>query len=263
MKIIWLLVFAIFSINAATAKTSQEVWKELCDTRSTESGSYQYVDNNPELPNVLIYGDSISVHYTPYVRKDLEGQANVYRLYCNGTTSGSFIGKMTRMNDAMRDEALENPWDFQWDVIHFNVGLHDIKYMNKNHKLDVATGEKMTTPERYEQNLRSIIEYLKETAPNATLIFATTTPVPENTQGRVLGEEIGYNEIALKVMKDYPDVIINDLYAFTVPHQQEWWVKPDDVHYNEKGREAQGQEVADFISKALAQRKADAVSPKN
>jgi hypothetical protein len=215
--------------------------------------AFSFVENNPALPNVLIYGDSISVEYTSTVRDDLKDKANVYRIHCNGGSSGSFIPNMTKMDEAMRNKQLEGCWSFQWDVIHFNVGLHDLKYIY-NGQLDKTNGTRVCTVENYEKNLRAIIAYLKKTSPGATLIFATTTPVPEGEPGRVAGDSVIYNEAALRVMKDYPEIIVNDLYSFTNPHRLQWWTKPGNVHYKPEGAKAQGDEVSGVILKALKSR---------
>lgn len=214
------------------------------------SPEFAFVENNPALPNVLIYGDSISIGYTQRLRKKLEGKANVYRLYCNGGDSDSVIGKMTRMHDAMRDGELDKPWTFQWDVIQFNVGLHDLKYLSQA-KLDKENGKQVSSVGTYQKNLGEIIAYLKQLAPDAKLIFATTTPVPEGEPGRIAGDARKYNAAALDVLLKHPEISITDLFAFTEPHHADWWIKPGNVHYNPAGRNAQGDEVARVILEAL------------
>jgi len=177
----------------------------------------------------------------------------VYRLYCNGGDSSSVITKMKTMHDTMRNPRLAGHWDFDWDVIHFNVGLHDLKYMNGK-KLDRVNGRQVTSTADYEKNLRAIIAYLKELAPQAKLIFVTTTPVPEGEAGRIAGDAAKYNQVALKVLKDYPEIGVNDLYAFTKPHHKEWWTKPGNVHFNTEGATAQGKESARVIEQELQKR---------
>ena len=76
------------------------------------------VEDVAGLPRVLLIGDSISIGYTVPAREALRGKANVHRplTNCGPTTRG-----------------LENlsQWlgDADWDVIHFNWGLHDLKYL--------------------------------------------------------------------------------------------------------------------------------------
>ena len=85
----------------------------------------------------------------------------------------------------------------------------------------------------------------------AKLIFATTTPVPEDEPGRHAGDAAKYNKVALQVMKKHPQILVNDLYAFTKPNHSQWWTKPGNVHYNDTGKNAQGDEVAGVISREL------------
>jgi acyl-CoA thioesterase-1 len=79
------------------------------------------VEDVAGLPRVLLIGDSISMDYTVDVREMLKGTANVHRIPINGgpTTNG-----------------LKNikAWlgDSKWDVIHFNWGLHDLKYVQED-----------------------------------------------------------------------------------------------------------------------------------
>lgn len=231
----------------ATAKDS---WEKLVGKRQAERPEYAYLTNAPSLPNVLIYGDSISIHYTQRVREKLQGKANVYRVFSNGQHSGAFVEKMTLMHDTMRDDQLVDPWTFDWDVIHFNVGLHDLKYLTGK-KLDKENGKQVTSIEKYKKNLEEIVAYLNQLAPNTKLIFATTTPVPENANGRFAGDAQKYNAAAMKVLSKVPSITINDLFTFTKPNQSKWWSKPGDVHFNAVGREAQADEVSRFILDAL------------
>lgn len=252
MKTITLLITLIATLAGpmCMAKTAEEAWNSLMPERQQKQEAYAYVENDPDLPNVLIYGDSISIAYTPRVRQQLQGKANVYRLHTNGGDSGSFIEKMNLMHKTMRDKSLQNHWDFDWDVILFNVGLHDLKYVVDN-KLDKVNGRQVNSTETYNNNIFAIIAYLKRLAPNAQLIFTTTTPVPEDEPGRNAGDAAKYNQVALQVVKQFPDILVNDLYQFTKPNHQQWWTKPGNVHYNDEGKTAQGDEVARVILKAL------------
>lgn len=243
------------SVNSDVSTTSQsksasEAWAKLAG-KSANRPEFAFVKNDPALPNVLIYGDSISIMYTQRVREKLDAKANVYRLHCNGGDSGSFIAKMTKMHDAMRDESLDQPWTFDWDVIQFNVGLHDLKYLS-GRKLDKKNGVQVTSLDAYQKNIGEIVGYLKQLSPNAKLIFATTTPVPEGEPGRIAGDAQKYNEVAKQVMIQFPEIALNDLYRFTKPNQSKWWTKPGDVHYQTQGRNAQGDEVARVILDSLS-----------
>ncbi|MHC5056438.1 MAG: SGNH/GDSL hydrolase family protein [Planctomycetota bacterium] len=246
--------------GTACAGTAEEAWKALVGPKFSKRPEFAFVRNDPALPNVLIYGDSISIGYTQQVRERLEGKANVYRVYCNGGDSGSFISKMTKMHAVMRDGKLAGRWSFEWDVIHFNVGLHDLKYVVKG-KLDRKKGKQVRSKEDYAKNIGGIVSYLKGLAPGAKLVFATTTPVPEGEPGRVAGDAARYNKVALEVLRDHPRIAVNDLYGFTKPNQSKWWVRPGNVHYGPEGRKAQGDEVARAILKALGREDAAGKGP--
>lgn len=209
---------------------------------------FAFVEIKKDLAKVLIYGDSISIGYTPEARKVLAGKANVVRLYCNGGDSSSFITKMDAMHAAMTGENVEGGWDFEWDVIHFNVGLHDLKHM-KDGKLDLKAPQVSTT-EVYEANLRKIVAYLKKTHPKASLVWCNTTAVPKGAGGRVPGDSAKYNKVAMRVMKDHPEIVVNDLFAFSKP-----FMVQGNVHFKPVGCQAQGREVAKVISGVLEKRK--------
>lgn len=230
---------------AQDANAEQNTWYSLVSEKHRGNASFQYVVNNKDLPNVFIYGDSISIHYTPYLRDLLKEKANVYRLHMNGGDSASLIPKMESMLQTMRPF-----WTFNFDVIHFNVGLHDLKYTVGN-KLDKANGNQVRSVSDYKIELEKDIKWLKSYCPDAKLIFATTTPVPEGEAGRYNGDAVRYNKAAQEVLSVYPEIEINDLYKFTLPHHAEWWAKEGNVHYNETGRIQQAKEVARHIVKNL------------
>lgn len=233
---------------ASHKKKTAAVW----ETINNNGPAFAYVHPKKGVPNVLLYGDSISIGYTATVRDELEGKASVFRIFNNGMSSNQLIAKMERLEKTMFTPHLPGGWNFEWDVIHFNVGLHDLKHM-KNGQLDLENGKIVSSIPKYKENLREICEYLQEKFPKTKLIFATTTPVPENAKGRKAGDAKLYNEAALEVLKDFPSIKINDLYAYTLPHHQEWMIKPGDVHYNERGKTEQGKRVAHQILEQLNQ----------
>ena len=244
-------VMAISIGSSGYAETAEEAWARLRDTeRKVTLPVFQLPERDPKLPNVFIYGDSISIAYTLKVREALAGKANVYRFHGNGNHSARFIPGMTRLLTAMRDENVEGHWDFKWDVIHLNVGLHDLKHMAGN-KLQVEGGKQVNPPDQYEKNLSTIFKFLKETEPDAKIIFASTTPVPtEGAPGFRPGDAAAYNKILKRVLKDNPDVMLNDLYSLTKPNP-DWYSKPSNVHYGREGRNKQGEQVATKILEAL------------
>jgi acyl-CoA thioesterase-1 len=94
-----------------------------------------------------------------------------------------------------------------------------------------------------------IVEKLKATG--AKLIFATTTPYPDEVTGplRKPGMPVKYNREAVKIMNKH-NIIINDLYAFMLPRMNELQL-PRNVHFTEEGSFELGKKVAERITEAL------------
>jgi acyl-CoA thioesterase-1 len=190
------------------------------------------------LPRVLLIGDSISIGYTLPTRKALEGVANVHRIPANGSSTDVAAKNLERWL------APDNSGK-KWDVIHFNWGLHDLKHW-KDNKFDLAAEQVNPLPD-YERNLREILVKLKATG--AKLIFATTTPVPEGSAGRIAKDELAYNEAAVRVMNEN-NVSVDDLHAIVAnrPELQ----RDKNVHFSDEGYQVLATQVAAEIKKALA-----------
>jgi acyl-CoA thioesterase-1 len=218
---------------------AQDAKPKAAAKKKAENPAYAPVQDVPGLPRVLLIGDSISIGYTVPVREALKGKANVHRPAANcGPTS--------------RGVQSIDQWlgDGKWDVIHFNFGLHDIVFMDKDGKRVPADqgGRHQVSESDYEKNLETIVSRLKKTG--AKLIFATTTPVPPGSAGRVPGDEIHYNNIARRVMKRH-GVAINDLYAFAQPRLSEIQL-PANVHFKPEGSKQLADQVAASILQALS-----------
>ncbi|WP_372757777.1 SGNH/GDSL hydrolase family protein [Mariniflexile sp.] len=245
-------VFAKGAYNKCNEALCKFTWEKLCGTigNSYRTNAFKYVHPKKDLPNVFIYGDSISIAYSSAVRDILEGKATVIRLFKNGGSSNDFISNMDTMHKTMFQPGLAEGWDFKWDVIHFNVGLHDLKYL-KGKNLDKKNGKQVSSISVYKDNLEKICSYLKINFPKARLIFATTTPVPKGEKGRFEGDSVKYNKAAMEVLGNHPDIIINDLYGYTKPNFEAWVQGPGNVHYNELGFNQQGEKVAQVIRECL------------
>jgi len=200
----------------------------------------QAIEDVAGLPRVLLIGDSISIGYTLPTRALMKGKANVHRPSAN---CGPTISGLKSLDKWLGDK--------KWDVIHFNWGLHDLKYMGpKGGNLadpKASDSQQQVPPAEYEKNLRTLVERLKKTG--AKLIWCSTTPVPEGAGGRVVGDSAKYNAIAAKVMADNK-IPTDDLYAFCKPRLKEIQ-KPANVHFSTEGSAALAKEVAASISKAL------------
>ena len=244
-------VFAESYAKKTDYEICKKTWEQLCGKigKVYKTDAFKYVNPVRRKPNVLIYGDSISIGYSSTVRKILEEKATVIRLFKNGGASHNFIPNMDKMQKTMFQPDLKKGWKFKWDIIHFNVGLHDLKYLKGKHLN--KNGKQVSSIEKYKTNLEEVCNYLNTNYPKATLIFATTTPVPENAKGRFADDSIKFNKAALEVLENHPNIAINDLYTFTKPNRKQWEQEPGNVHYNELGKIKQGKKVAEVIAKYL------------
>ena len=189
-----------------------------------QSSAWDFVQDDPKLPRVLLIGDSVSRGYTQPARKVLAGMANVHRApaNCGPTVTG-----------------LKNieVWlgDGKWDLIHFNFGIHD----------------KNTPIADYTQRLEQLIERMKKTG--AKLVWATTTPIPENpTKNHSAASIVERNEAAAELMKKH-GVATDDLFGAITPNVAAMQI-PNDVHFNPKGYDFLGETVAKAIEGQLPKR---------
>lgn len=234
------LIFGAFSLNAVPEEGSLAEFDRKADWSFT-------VD--PNLPNVLILGDSISIGYNLQVRHLLKGKANVYRpmstngkrrVNCGGTTSG-----VQHIDAWLAAES-------HWDVIHFNWGLHDLKHVKTagtNEKSNDPEDPTQATLEEYAENLQVLVGKLKAT--DAKLMFATTTPVVPGTLNplRIPETVVRYNETAMPIMAAN-DIQVNDLYGYVLPHLDEWQL-PKNCHFTTAGADELAKQVAMAIETVL------------
>ena len=193
------------------------------------------------LPNVLIIGDSISIGYTPFVQKALGGKATVVHNPGNARHTGNGLEKL---NDWLGNK--------KWDVIHFNWGLHDLCYRSEQSKVsgnrDKENGKQDITLEEYCRNLEELVVRLKKT--DATLIFATTTHVPNGEPGRFVNDDKRYNKVARKIMKKY-NIEVNDLNKFSKEIHLDHRTQEGNVHYTSEGYNILSKPVIEIILKNL------------
>lgn len=179
-------------------------------------------------PRILLVGDSIVGGYYSATRDLFAGQAVVYS---GGTT----------YNDAhpdwkkIVDEYIEKGGGQGWDVIQFNWGLHAMKHVgegNRTLNADLPGARVQFPPPDYIRELELFVKELKRTG--AKLVFATTTPIPEDCTGSIVRlDQAAYNEPAKELMKR-EGIIINDLYAFSLPQLKEIQL-PRNVHFTSEG----------------------------
>ena len=217
------------------AEGAHSIAKEIYATLTGKTWTAEF-EPTP-LPKVLSIGDSISIGYFKPLQEKLKDIAVVSHNEGNAQHTANGLKKL--------DEWLG---DTKWDVIHFNHGLHDLKYVDASGKnTSVETGKQQIPIDQYERNLDEIVKRLKKTG--AKLIFATTTPVPDGTKIRVKGDAVIYNRAAERVMEKH-GIPINDLYSFALPRLKEIQ-RESNVHFFPEGSEQLAEQCTKSILKAL------------
>ena len=196
---------------------------------------------SPKRANVLIIGDSISIGYTPFVQKALIDKANIIHNPGNASNIKNGLEQVEKW--------LGNT---NWDIIHFNWGLHDLRYSNPESTVygnrDKINGKVTCTPEEYGKNLEELVLRLKKTG--AILIFATTTYVPEGETRRLVNDDKRYNEVAVKIMKKH-NIQVNYLNKISKKIHAKEALAEGNVHYTKKGYELLAKPVIKIITKNL------------
>ena len=117
-------------------------------------------------------------------------------------------------------------------MIHFNFGIHD----------------RGTPVADYTARLEQLVQRMKQT--NAKVIWASTTPIPDNPeQKQTAASIVERNAAAAEVMQKH-GVAIDDLFGFITPRLAEMQ-RPKDVHFKDEGYELLGQKVAESVTDAL------------
>ena len=191
------------------------------------------------LPHVLIIGDSISIGYTLPTRELLKGKVNLHRIPTNGGPTTKGLAEIEK-------------WlgDRKWDLIHFNWGLHDLKYMGKDgtNLVPKEKGGVVQVPlADYEKNLEKLVVRMKKSAKQ--LVWRNTTPIPPGSKARYVGDSIKYNEAAARVMKRHKIPTL-DLFTPSKKNMKKW-MRNADVHYYPHGSQALAKIVADDVLKRL------------
>ncbi len=214
----------------------------LADPRKTD---------NPKLPRVLIVGDSISMNYHNATKKELENIANYHRVEGNAGPSDRGVLCMDLWLGDYKTKGLH------WDLIQFNHGLHDLKQYYDNDSQ--SYGKYVIDIKSFKANLEKEIKLMQKTG--AKLMWCTISPVPASsigvwggvTMGRKNGADLIFNRAALEVLKNYPEILINDINTgIRKADFFKEWSKGKDVHYwHGPHQDIVGKIVAKGIKKAL------------
>lgn len=198
----------------------------------TEKIEWTYTDRpevpNAALPNVLLIGDSITRAYYKATAEELAGKANCY-----------FFATSVSVGDERLAGQLAEYFKMigvRFDVVHFNNGMHGWGY----------------TEEEYRRYFPELVTAVRHGAPEAQLVWATTTPVRKDkvdgatnaridTRNTIAGEQVAKQRIA-----------IDDQHQLMLAHQD---LHSDDVHFTAEGNAIQGKQVAASVIKLLPAKK--------
>jgi len=197
---------------------------------------------------IYIIGDSISIHYGPYLEQFLRGTIEYSRKegeeealldldHPQGANGGDSSMVLSFLKASVQDGRIGA------DLMLINCGLHDIK-------TDPVSGAKQVPLEQYEKNLRGIIEVV--TGTGIHMVWIRTTPCDEavhNPPGgngvlRFKADCAAYNAAADRIMKD-AGVPCIDLHGFTANLGPDLYC--DHVHFVEPVREKQAAFIAGWL----------------
>jgi len=192
------------------------------DKIAGKSTAWDYVADDPKLPRVLLIGDSVSRGYTLPTRRALAGVANVHRAPANCGPTASGLKNL-------------DVWlgDGKWDLIHFNFGIHD----------------RGTPLKDYVARLEQIAERLQKTG--AKVVWASTTPIPDNPAQKQTAASIVERNDAASVLMKRRGIPMDDLFAAITPRLAELQ-NPNDVHFKPEGYDFLGAQVAAAIRAQLS-----------
>lgn len=230
MKILFaLLIFFGLSLVHAQTETDKRLppMGEKWEVREAEI-------KDANLPRVLCVGDSILNGYLPTLRKSLEGKANV----------NAWVTPVCQSSGELNPTLEGILGERKYDVIHINLGLHG--------------WQKGRIPEgQFEPLTQKLVDTLHKCAPNAILIWASTTPVTVKGNPSELFPEINdviieHNRMAATVM-NANKIAVNNLYTLMITHLD--LSSGDQFHWKFEGAKLQGEHIAEMIIKLLTTKK--------
>lgn len=197
--------------------------------------------------NVFVIGDSVSIHYGPFLKKMINDKFNYDRkrgtheaLIDLDNPVGANAGDSRMVLSYLQEEYKKN---IKYDVLLLNCGLHDIRVDRKTHEIQVKI-------EEYKKNLIEITKLSK--IMSNKFIWVGLTPVVDKIHNsrkegflRYSKDAKVYNNVALQVMKEY-NVPCIDMYNFTKNLGEDIYF--DHVHYKEEIRKLQAAFIAGHLN---------------
>jgi len=206
------------------------------------------------LPRLYVLGDSISIHYGPWLEAALRGNMTYDRkgglVGDLDDPEGANGGDSRRVLSYLKRRRQEG--GFSADFLLLNCGLHDVR---RNPGSD---GNQVPLPE-YRENLKAIASVSAEM--KLRVIWVRTTPVCDEVHNartqsfqRYEADVGRYNREADTLMAGLGVAVI-DLHAFTRQFLPDGLI--DHVHFDATTCERQGRFIAKSLSEELSDRRGD------
>ncbi|HDK7157802.1 TPA: SGNH/GDSL hydrolase family protein [Clostridium botulinum] len=196
------------------------------------------------MKSILLIGDSISLGYTNYLKKELKSKYNLCRV---GNIEKSFLnletpeysncGDSTKVINILKNEVKAGNY---YDILLINCGLHDIRRTRKTFEIQVPI-------ECYKENLIIILNLSKIISNK--VMWITTTPVIDSIHNdrdvgylRYNSDVIQYNEAAKTVFKGENLI---DLYYYV--DEFNLYKYQDHVHFIDEVYKLQAKYISKFL----------------
>jgi hypothetical protein len=184
--------------------------------------------NETNLPRVLLIGDSIARDYYPEVEKRLAGKAFVARLATSRFATDPVLRKEIAL---VLDQA-------KFEVIHFNNGMHGWQHSEAD----------------YRRALPQLIETIRTHAPNAKLVWGTTTSLRDG-KAITWDTKVEYSNDRIAARNTLAAEIVNAQKIATVDLNEAVRGRPDlhsdNVHFNSQGSQLLASRVCEAVAKLL------------
>jgi hypothetical protein len=214
------LVFLASAASAAEPPVRREniEWSNIWIPEATRT----------DLPRVLLIGDSICNGYHTAVEKNLQGKCLVAML-----ATSSALG-----DPALAEQVKLLLGNYKFAAVHFNIGLHGWD----------------STEQEYRQEFPKLVKVIRQGAPTAKLVWATSTPcrqpAPNLREFAERNERVKARNQIVVELAAAEGVPVDDLYHLVENHPEYWG--GDGVHYNAQGQTAEAAQVARAILDVLA-----------
>jgi len=182
------------------------------------------------MKKVFVLGDSISIHYGPFLEAYLDGVFAYDRKgkmqECKDLNIASQVNGGDSSNVLKYLQLLPN---LEYDILLLNCGLHDIK---------TCEGVRQVSEENYKKNLKEIVELVLSRGKK--VVWVNSTPVNDEQHNRICTifsrynkDLLRYNNIAAQLMAE-KEIPVIDLYGFTEKLNMPLY--EDHVHFYEPVR---------------------------